>query len=91
MEVNVEKTKAVRISWQPYPIQIMTDQKQPKCGIFYLDSMKTNYVRCTHEIKPRTAIAQASYKKKKALFTSQTGLKFKEETSNVLHLEHSFV
>jgi hypothetical protein len=30
-------------------------------------------------------------KRKKGSFHQQTGLKFKEETSKVLHLEHSFV
>ena len=28
MEVNVEKTKVVRISRQPFPVKIMIDQKQ---------------------------------------------------------------
>jgi len=30
MEINVEKSKVVRISRQPYPIQIIIDQKQPE-------------------------------------------------------------
>jgi hypothetical protein len=57
----------------------------------YMDSMITNDARCKCEIKSRIAIAPASFNKKTALFTSQTGLKFKDRTSNLLHLEHSFV
>jgi len=34
MEMNVEKTKAVRISRQPFPVKIMIDQKTTgECGI----------------------------------------------------------
>jgi hypothetical protein len=35
------------------------------------------------------AMAKAAFNKK--TFYQQTGLKFKEETSEMLHLEHSFV
>jgi hypothetical protein len=35
-------------------------------------------------------MAKAAFKKKKN-FRQQIGLKFKEQTSEVLHLEHSFV
>jgi len=35
MEMNVEKTKVMRISRQPLPVKIITDQKTAgKCGIF---------------------------------------------------------
>jgi len=30
MKINVGKTKVMRVSRQPPPIQIMTDQKQPE-------------------------------------------------------------
>jgi hypothetical protein len=48
MEVNVEKTKVMRISRQPYPITIMRDQKQLENVEYfnYLGSM-INYARCT--------------------------------------------
>ena len=49
-----------------------------------------NDVRCTREIKSRIAMAKAAVNKKNT-FHQQTGLKVKEETSKVLHLEHSFV
>jgi hypothetical protein len=55
----------------------------------YLDSMITNNARCTSEIKSRTAMAKAAFNREKTLFTSKSKLKFKEETSEVLHLEHS--
>jgi hypothetical protein len=59
MEMNVEKTKVMRISSQPSPVTIMIDQKQLKnveC-FEYLGSMLTNYGRCTCEIKSRIAMA----------------------------------
>jgi len=35
MEMNVEKTKVIRISRQPTPITIMIDQKKTgECGMF---------------------------------------------------------
>jgi len=34
MEMNVEKTKVIRISRQPFPVTIMIDQKTRECGIF---------------------------------------------------------
>ena len=48
MEMNVEKTKVMRISWQPSPVQIMTDQKQLDNTEYfsYLGSMVTNDARC---------------------------------------------
>jgi hypothetical protein len=37
MEMNEKKTKVMRISGQPSPVQIMTDQNQPeKCELFQL-------------------------------------------------------
>jgi hypothetical protein len=71
----------------------MIDQKQPKnveC-FNYLVSMITNDARCTREIKSRIAMAKAAFNKKKNLFIRKLDFKFKEETSKVLHLEHSFV
>jgi hypothetical protein len=50
----------------------------------------TNDERCTREIKCRIAMAKAAFNNKKT-FHQQTELKFKEETYNVIHLEHSFV
>jgi hypothetical protein len=42
--------------------------------------MITNDAKCTREIKYRIAMAKGAFKKKKASFYQQTGLKFKEES-----------
>ena len=98
----MEKTKVMRISRQPSPVTITVDQKQlenVKC-FKYLDSMLTEDGRCTCEIKSRIAMAKAAFNKKKNLFTSKldlnlrkklVGLKFEEETSELLRLEHGSV
>jgi len=52
--------------------------------------MITYDARCTCEIKSRIAVTKPAFNKKKALH-QQSGIKFKAETSGVLHLEQSFV
>jgi hypothetical protein len=76
MEMNVEKTKILRISRQPFPSQITVDQKQLKNVEYfnYVCSMTTNDASCTREIKSGIAIQQAPFNKKKALFTSKLDL-----------------
>jgi hypothetical protein len=44
-----------------------------------------------HPIILHAHLYKAAFSKKNALFTSKLDLNFKEETSKVLHLEHSFV
>ena len=84
MEMNVEKTKVMRISRQPSPVTFMTDQKQlenVEC-FKYLGSMLTNDGRCTCEIKSRIAMAKAAFKKKKKkkiLFTSKLDLNLRKK------------
>jgi len=56
----------------------------------YLDSMTMNDARCTREIKSRIAMTEAEFNKKKTVHW-QIGPQFKEETSKVLHMEHSLV
>jgi hypothetical protein len=51
--------------------------------------MITNDAGCTCTIKSRIVMAKEEFKKK--VFNKQIGLKFKEETSKVLHLEHTFI
>jgi hypothetical protein len=53
MEVNVGKTKIMRIPMQPPRIQIMIDQKQPENVEYfrYLGSMVTKNARYTRDIK----------------------------------------
>jgi hypothetical protein len=92
MEMNVEKSKVMRILRQPSPVTIVIDQKQlENVDCFkYLGSILTNDGRCTCEIQSRIAMAKAAFNKKKTLY-QQIGLKFEEETSKMLHLEHGFV
>jgi len=49
MEINVEKTKVMRISRQPFPVKIMMDQKQLENveSFKYLGSILTNDGRCS--------------------------------------------
>ena len=76
MEINVEETKVMRISRQPFPVKIMIDQKQLenvksfKC----LGSILTNDGRCTCEIKCRIAMAKTAFNKKRVPFTSKLDL-----------------
>jgi len=73
MEMNVEKTKVMRISRQACPVTIMIDQKQldnVEC-FKYLGSMLTNDGRCTCEIKSRIVMTKAAFNKQKTLFTSK--------------------
>ena len=46
--------------------------------------------RCTHDIKSRSVMVKATFGKKKT-FHQQIGFKFREETSEMLHMEYSFV
>jgi len=80
MEINVEKTKIMRISRQPSPITITIDQKQlenVKC-FKYLGSMLTEDGRCTCEITSRIAMTKAAFNKKKNLFTSKLDLNLRK-------------
>jgi len=81
MEMNVEKTKVMRISRQPFPVKIMVAQKQLENveSFIYLGSMLTNDGRCTCETKCRIAVAKAAFNKKRALFTSTLDLKLRKK------------
>jgi hypothetical protein len=50
MEMNVEKTKVIRISSQLFPVKLTIDQKQLENveSFKYLGSMLTNHGRCTY-------------------------------------------
>ena len=81
VEMNVEKTKVMRISRQPSPVTIMIDQKQlenVEC-FQYLGSMLTNDGRCTCEIKCRIVMAKAAFNKKKTLLTSKLDLNLRKK------------
>jgi hypothetical protein len=77
MEIDVE----TRISKQPSPVEIMTDQKQLENVEYfnYLGSMITNDATCTHEIKSRIAMAKAAFNKKMTLFTSKLDLNLRKK------------
>jgi len=81
MGKNVERTKVMRISRQPFPLKIMTDQKQLQNvePFKYLGSILTNDGKCTCEIKSRIAMKKAAFDKKRALFTSTLDLKFSKK------------
>jgi len=81
MEMNVKKTKVMRISRQPSPVTIMIEQKQldnMEC-FKYLDSILTNDGRCTCEVKSRIVMAEAAFSKKKSLFTSKLDLNLRKK------------
>jgi len=81
MEMDVEKTKVMRISRQPFPIKIMIDQKQLENVEYfkYLRSILTNDGRCICEIKRRIAMAKAAFNKKRAVFTSTLDLELRKK------------
>jgi len=65
MEMNVVKTRIMRISRKPFPVKIMIDQKQLDNveSFKYLGSILTNDGRCTCEITCRIAMAKAAFNK----------------------------
>jgi hypothetical protein len=78
MEMNEEKTKVIRISRQPSPVQIMVQLENVEY-FNYLGSIITNNVRCTCEIKSRIAMAKAALNKSKTLFTSKFDLNLRKK------------
>jgi hypothetical protein len=81
MEINVEKTKVMRISRQPLPVKIIIYQKQLENVEYfkYLSSILTNDGRRTCEIKCRIAMAKAAFNEKKTLFTSTLDLELRKK------------
>jgi len=65
MEMNVEKTKVMRISRQSSPVTIMIEQKQLENvkSFEYLGSILTNDGIYACEIKSRIAMAKAAHDK----------------------------
>ena len=90
MEIHVGKTKVKGISRDPSPLKIMIDQKQLENVNYFnhLGNMTTNDARCTRGIEFRIVMTKAAFNRKKESFHLKIGLKFKEETSEMLHLEH---
>jgi hypothetical protein len=81
MEINVEKTKVMRISRQPFPVKLMIDQKELENveSFKYLCSMLTSDGRSTCEIKSRITMAKTVFNKKRALFTSKMDLELRKK------------
>jgi hypothetical protein len=73
MEMNVEKSRVMRISRHPTPVQIIIAQNQPEYVEYfnYLGSMITKNARCTREIKSRIAMTEAT-SNRRSLFSSAT-------------------
>jgi hypothetical protein len=84
MDINVEKTKTMRISRQPTPLQIKIDKKLMENveELNYLGGMITNDARCTREIKAMIAMTKAVFNKKTTLH-QQIRLRAKEGMSEV--------
>jgi hypothetical protein len=81
MEMNVEKTKVMRLSKQASQIQIMIGQKQLE-NVKYFNDMgciKINDATHTHEIKSRIAMAKAAFNKKMKLFTNKLDLNLRKK------------
>jgi hypothetical protein len=66
--------------------KLMSIQHEDVECLKYLGNLLTNDGRCTCEIKSRIAIQQ-----EEDSFYQQIGLKFEEESSEMLHLENGFV
>ena len=83
-----EDTKIMGISDQPLQVQIKVDQNQMGNVEYfsYLGSMITKDARCTRDTKSWISMANTAFNEKKTLLRQQIGLKFKEETSKVLHM-----
>jgi hypothetical protein len=78
------KTKTMRISRQPSPLQIKIDKKPAENAeeFNYLGSMITNDARCTREIKARIVMAKAALNWKKTLFTRKLDLELTKKLVN---------
>jgi len=83
-----KRTKAMRITKQPSPQQIMIDQKQPVSveSFNYFGSIITNDARCTHEVKCRIAMAKGTFNKK-TFFTRKLDLNLRKKP----HFWHDFL
>jgi hypothetical protein len=76
MKMNIDKTKVMRISREPFPLHNMIDQKLENVEYFScLGTMMTNNVRIIREIKSRIAMAKEAFSRKKGLFTSIINLR----------------
>ena len=80
-EINVEKTKAVRMSRQLCLVQVMVHQKELEDMEYfkYLSGIITNHARCTREINSSIAMSKAAFNNKKALSTSKLNFNLRKK------------
>jgi hypothetical protein len=74
----------MRITRQSFQVKVMTDKKELE-NVEYLNSLSstiTNDTGCTWEIQFGIAMAKATFKKKKNLFTSKLDLNLRKELVN---------
>jgi hypothetical protein len=79
MEMNVEKSKAMKILKLLSPIQNMIVQPENVEYFNDLGSMITNGARCRREIKSRIVMEKEAFNKKKALFTCKLDLNLRKK------------
>jgi hypothetical protein len=91
-EMNVEKTKVIRLEGEPSQLHIMIDQNNWRMKYLkYLGGIIRNKERRTHEIKFRITMTKAEFNRKKILFTSKFNLNLSKKLMKVLNLEFSIV
>jgi hypothetical protein len=87
------KAKLKKISRQPTPLQIMIGQKQLD-NVEYIKKfwqLDTTWCKMYTWNEIKDCYCKIGIKQEGESFHQQIGLKFKEETSEVLHLDHSIV
>ena len=83
MEMNLEKTKILRISMQSSPLQIVIDQKQLESVEHYsclgskIKKLCRMYITC--EIKSRIAMEIETFNRKNTLFTRKLDLNLRKK------------
>jgi hypothetical protein len=82
-EMNVRKTKAMRILREPPPLQIMTGETQLENVEYfhYLGSRTTNDAKFTREIKYRIFMTKAELSREKTVLNSRLDLYFRKNLS----------
>jgi hypothetical protein len=83
MEMNVEKTKVIRLSWEPFTAHFMIDQKKPENVEYfsYLGSMIAADALFACEIKSRITMAK-QHSTGIRLFTSIVDLNLRKKLLN---------
>jgi hypothetical protein len=92
MEMNVEKTKVMRISRQPSAMQIMIEQQQP--AIVGYCSYLGGTIQIMQNVRVKLNLewpCHSSIQQNITLFTSKLDVNLGKKLLKMLHLEHSFV